>query len=393
MTSGLTPQGFSATTVQEEVDDLNNKFLANVDGALDLSPDQPIGQIISIFSEKFAELMELGATVYNSINPNAAEGQLLANVCSISGTFPQVATFSTVTANLLLAASTTVTAGAIATVAGQPANRWVLIADAVNSGGTTATVSAQFRSEVAGPFVANAHTLTVIGTPTIGWISVDNPADAVAGLPADTDTTLRQRREAELAGEGAGTVDAIRAAVLKVAGVIQAFVFENTSLVTDGTGLPGKAFRVVVWDGPGMSATNDHIAQAIWDHKPSGILSFGSLVGNATDSTGTVRALNFDRAIQKRLYVVCTTTPGTLNTAGTQAVKNALAAYALATFNLGVSVIDLPFRAAALVPGVTTDVPTFMFDFVPSPTNTANLPITGQQIATLQTADILVNGV
>ena len=59
-----------------------------------------IGQVIGIFAEKFAELMELGATVYNAVNPNAAEGQLLANVSAISGTFPQVATYSTVADSL-----------------------------------------------------------------------------------------------------------------------------------------------------------------------------------------------------------------------------------------------------------------------------------------------------
>ncbi len=389
---GLTPTGFVATTVTEEVADLNAKVLANVDGSLDLSPDQPIGQLIGIFAEKFAEIMELGATVYNAINPNAAEGQLLVNDCALSGTIPQVATYSTVVASLTLNAGTTVTAGATAAVLNQPTNTWVLLANATNSGGTTAVITATFRSNLPGPFVANAGTLTVIGTPTIGWLAVTNLADAFAGNPADTDTTLRQRRQIELAGEGSGDLDAIKAAVIKVAGVIQALVFENTSLVTDATGLPGKAFRVVIWDGPGMSADNTAIAQAIWNHKPTGILSFGGTSANATDSDGNLRAISFDRAIPLRLYVSCTTTPSVLTAAGTLAVKAAIAAYGAAAFNLGVTVIDLPFRASALVAGVTTDVPTFAFDVTPSPTNTANLSVPGGEIATIATTDIRVNG-
>jgi uncharacterized phage protein gp47/JayE len=390
----LLPTGFVAPTTDEEVQALNALFLANVNGSLDLDPDQPMGQVIGIFAEKFAELSELGATVYNALNPAAAEGQLLVNVAALSGTRPQVATYSQVVANLSLNAATTVTAGAIVSVAGQPQNTWVLLANVVNAGGSPAVVPGTFRSSQPGPFAANAGTLTVIQTPTIGWTAVTNPLDAKAGLSADTDATLRQRRDAELSAEGAGDIDAIRAAVLQVPGVVQAFVYENVTLITDSTGLPGKSFRVVVWDGVGLLASNNAIAQAIWGEKPSGILAFGTTAsGTATDSTGVARTVLFDRAQQVRLWVSCTTTPSTLSGSGTAAVKSALVAYALANFNLGVTVIDLPFRAAALVVGVDTDVPVFQFDTHAVPTNTANLPISGLQIATLASTDILVNGV
>ena len=136
-------------------------------------------------------------------------------------------------------------------------------------------------------------------------------------------------------------------------------VYENTTLITDGTGLPGKSFRVVIWDGAGMAAANNDVAQAIWDSKPSGILSFGTTAsGVAIDSTGQSRTLLFDRAVQVPIYIICTTTPATLTTAGTAAVKAAMAAYATANYNLGISVIDLPLRASGIIPGVTIDVPT-----------------------------------
>jgi hypothetical protein len=392
VSGGLTPQGYIANTVQEEITDLGNSILANVDGGLDLSPDQPLGQLVGIFAEKFTELTELGATVYNAINPNAAEGQLLANVSALSGTYPQVATYSIVQATLTLNASTTVTAGATAIVAGQPANIWVLQTTVTST--SPGNYPATFQSQVPGPFVANAGTLTVIGTPTIGWTAVTNAADAEQGLMADTDTTLRQKRALELLGEGSGDIDAIRAAVLKVGGVEQVFVYENTTLVTDGTGLPGKSFRVVIWDGPTMAALNDAVAQAIWDSKPAGILSFGTTAsGNATDSTGTIRTILFDRAVQVPIYVTLTTTPGTLTTAQTAAVKLALTTYASTNYNLGVEVVALALRAQAILPGVTIDVPTFFLGTAPSPVGTGNIAISGLDIATLSSTNILVNGV
>jgi len=394
MSGGLTNTGFVATTTAEEVDDLNGKVLANVDAALDLSPDQPIGQLIGIFADKYSSLMQVVATIYDSFNPDAAEGALLANVAAISGTRPQVATYSLAVVNLSLNAGVTVTAGAVGAVAGQPTNTWVLVTTVTNPGGSPAVISGIMRSNAPGPFAANAHTLTVINTPVIGWTALDNPFDATPGLSADTDTTLRQKREIELLGEGSGDTAAIASAVLKSdPNIISAFCFENDTLVMDATGLPGKAFRVVVWDGVSALASNTAIANAIWSRKPSGIQSFGSIATTITDSQGNSQIVYFDRAAQLPLWVTCTTTPSTLTTAGTAAVKAALAAYALKVFGLGVSVIDLPFRAAALVPGVTTDVPTFAFDFHASPTNTGNLAVSGLQIATLSTTNILVNGI
>lgn len=390
---GLTTQGFVATTIDEEVEDLNEKVLANVNASLDLDPDQPIGQIVASFAAKFASAMELGATVYNALNPAAAEANLLANVCALSGTYPQVATYSYVNANLTLTAGTTVAAGAVVAVNGQPTNTWVLVSDVTNSTGSTGPVPGRFRSVQPGPFVANAGTLTVINTPTVGWTVVVNPLDAEQGLTADTDATLRIRRAAEVSGQGSADLDAIRAAVLKVAGVLQCFVFENTSLLTDGNGVPGKAFHVVVWDGVGLSASNNAIAQAIWNTKPGGILSYGATTGNAIDSTGATQIIAFDRAQQMRTYVSCTTTPGTLTSPQTTAIKYAIAAYALANFGLGSTLVALSFRASALVTGINTDVPLFAFDFHSSPVNTGNLTTTGLQIATVDTGDILVNGV
>jgi uncharacterized phage protein gp47/JayE len=393
--SGLTSTGYLATTVEEEVDNLNALFLANVNAALDLDPDQPFGQVIAIFANELANLTELGATLYNAINPNAAEGQLLVNAAALTGTIYQVATYSYCTCTVNLNAGVTLTAGVVAAVAGQATNTWVLTANVTNSGGSPANVTAIFQSSLPGPFVANPGTLTVINTPTIGWNSITNAAAATEGLSADTDTTLRQRRELELQGQGSGDLDAIRAAVLKSdPNILSVYAYENTSLTTDANGVPGKAFHVVVWDGPGALASNAAIAAAIWATKPSGIQSYGTqfFVGTP-DSLGNTQTVAFDRAIQVPLWVTCTTTPASLTGAQTPAVKAALAAYALATLGVGAAVIDLPFRAAALVPGVTTDVPTFAFDVHSSPTNTGNLPATVLQIYTLSTANILVNGV
>jgi uncharacterized phage protein gp47/JayE len=365
-----------------------------VDAALDLSPDQPLGQIVGIFAEKYAELTQLGATVYNALNPDAAEGALLANLAAISGTRPQVATYSTVTATVNLNASTTLPAGAAASVSGQAGNIWVSTADAVNSSAASANVAVVFRASTPGHVVANAGTLTVIGTPTPGWNSITNAASATLGLAADTDATLRARRKLELSSGGSGDVDAIRAAVLlSDSHILSAFVRENATIYTNASGEPPHSVHVIIWDSAGASASNAAVGAALWASKPAGIQTYGATAVNVTDASGNTQTVFFDRATQVVLHVACTTTPSILTAAQTLAVKSAIAAYANATFGLGTSVTALPFRASALVPGVTTDVPSFAFDTTASPTNTANITISQMQIATVSTANVTVNGV
>lgn len=86
-----------------------------------------------------------------------------------------------------------------------------------------------------------------------------NRLDAVPGTDEETDAAFRLRREELLRVAGAAAVEAIRADLLALDGVADAKVFENVTLVTDGDGVPGKAFESVVLEqtggGTGFSAS------------------------------------------------------------------------------------------------------------------------------------------
>lgn len=393
MTYGLTPTGFISKTSTEIQSDIGTNMLVNLDAALDLSPDQPFGQVIGIFSNELAPVWDLLATVYNQMNPDAAEGDLLRSLCALTGVRAQSATKSHVTCVMNLAAGTSVPAGSIAYVQNQPANTWTLVTTVTNATLDPADFNGEFQSSLAGPYVANANTLIVIGTPVIGWNSIYNPEDATLGLSEDTDAQLRLKRQAELSASGAANPDAIRADVLQVPGVLQAFCYENTSLLPDIEGVPGKAFHVIIWDGPGSEADNDAVAQAIWNSHPSGIQSFGGIFGNATDSTGTNQVMYFDRATEVPVYMTLTTTRNASASSDYRTeVRAALVAYANLTLNLGVDVVALAFRAQALTVTGVLDVPTFTLGITPAPLTTSNIVISSLQIATLSTTDILVDG-
>jgi hypothetical protein len=119
-------------------------------------------------------------------------------------------------------------------------------------GDGTGLANVLFDAEEVGAIPANAGaidteaSLGAIETPVTGWDDAKNLVDGAVGRELETDPELRLRREQLLRATGAATVDAIRADVLTVDGVAEAFVFENVTLVTNGDGVPGKAFETVI---------------------------------------------------------------------------------------------------------------------------------------------------
>lgn len=89
---------------------------------------------------------------------------------------------------------------------------------------------------------------------------------------------------------GAGTVDAITANILDLEGVTDAFIVENRTFAVDVDGRPPKSFESVVTGGD-----DDEVGQVIWDRKPAGIETFGTIATAPLDSQGQSRVINFSR--------------------------------------------------------------------------------------------------
>lgn len=394
--AGFSSTGLVKKTVEECRAEIAAEMLAKISATLDLSADQPMGQAVAIFSQREAILWEVLETLANGIDPDAAEGSLLDVVCAITGTIRKLAKKSKVSVNCNVNDGATFTAGQIMlNVTGQPDARFVNTS-AVGPFSPAGVYAIDFESVEYGPIVANAATLTTITSPVSGLNSATNPKDATLGNERETDADLRARRVEEIAARGASTVDAIRADLLNVAGVKQAFVFENVTLTTDADGLPGKAFEAVVFDGTTPEALDADIAQPVWDSHPSGAEMHGNTTANAVDATGTTRAVGFSRATVVAVYldfVDVEVDPEEFPADGEQLIKDAVAAYALKKQNLGVDVIAVGMKAAAMtVPGVI-DVPTLKLGAAPSPTGTSNVPISGRQIAFLDTSNMAVSAV
>lgn len=359
--AGVTPTGFDVATYDEIVDAIETDLHANIDPALELGADTPAGQVIASFSDRLAEAWEALDIAYSAIDPRKAEGFQLDTVGVLRGVKRNPATKGTTDLDLDIDAGTVLPAGVIVAVAGEDGNQWALRESyGPAPGGVVGGIT--FDAVKTGVFTAAPNTITNIVTPVAGWNSATNPSAATPGAAAESDAAYRARQDLALASSGSGTVDAIRTAVLAVTGVQEAIVYENTATALanfDGVNVAPHSFAVMVYDGTSPAASNNAIAQAIWDNKPAGIYSNGSESGNAIGKDGVSRNINFYRAefINIVITITVVTDPARFPIGGAAAVQARIVNYMSSILGLGDDVIPLQVQACVLetaggVPGV-----------------------------------------
>ncbi len=319
---GLTPDGFVAKTLEEIEASMVQQQRDHIDPGLDTSQFGLIGQLNGIVASELASLWELAEAVNDAQDPAKAQGAQQDALYSLTGPTREDARASIVIADCVLEPGTSIPIGeAIASVAGKPDARFANAQPLVNASGATATVSVRFEALAPGPVAANAGTLTVRDTLPVGWTSVTNPDDADLGADIESDAAYRHRREDELAGQGGGTLDGIRADLLKLESVIAVGMIENVDTV-EHNGVPGKSFVAIVRSQP--AALDDQtIAETIWAVKPAGIQAFGDVVRTVVDVEGGAHDIGFARPLERAVYVALRLTTGP-NYVGNDVLKEAI---------------------------------------------------------------------
>jgi uncharacterized phage protein gp47/JayE len=298
----LTTSGFERPLQADIAESIAADQRSTISAQLDVSESTAIGNLNNIFADRIALAYEALEEAVVMVDPDNATGERMVSIALLTGTELRAAQPGSVTITCTLAASTVFLAESLVVHAvDDPTNRWLNRDDVETT--TAGTYDVTFLSEVAGvDAVAIAGTLTVIASPLDGFSLATNAEDATPGRDIESIEELRARREDELALGGSGTVDAIRADVLELDGVIECLVEENATDAPVGD-LSPHSLRVVVWDGdPGAVANND-IAQAIFETAPAGIAVLGALSGVATRSDGATVTRQFERAEVVDVYV------------------------------------------------------------------------------------------
>lgn len=383
----VTAQGFERPTVLELFQEVVDEVHATVSDQIDYTPPAPLAVIDGIRANQLGKGYEALEVAYGAFDPDTAENFLLLAICKLSGTEFHGATPTAVLCQCSLAAGTQLLAGThFAAVSGSPDIRATPKANFTAP--TTSSFPILFVCEQTGPIPISLNTLTVIATALTGWTAVNNPSDGILGQVADTDATLRTRRETELAASGSSSVDAIAADVERVDGVQSVLVLENVTSTVDANGLPPKSFEVVLWDGGG-GALDDALAQTIWNTKPGGIQPFGGAgSGTALDRNGKAQPVAFTRSTQKTVYIEYTlTVDGTFDA---DAFKLAVTTAANAAHKTDTDVLFARMNSIAFPLQGVVNVLGIKLGFAPSPTLSADLPITLREIARFDVGRITV---
>lgn len=221
-----------------------------------------------------------------------------------------------------------------------------------------------------------------------------NSLDVALGADEETDPALRVRREQSLSATGSATIDAIRAAVLAVANVTEAFVFENVTDVIDPSGVDPHAFETVI---RGPTAIDADVAQAIFDVKAAGIKADGTTSETVTDSQGFDHTVSFSRATEIDIHIEIDITVNTdpdlgpiYPTDGDTQVAAALVAFGNG-LGIGRDVILEQVKCEAFEVSGVVDITDFKIDTSGPPTGTVNIPIANREIAAFDTSRVTVN--
>lgn len=299
----LTDKGFERLTFAEILEVLTEKAKELFGDDIDTSDNSTFGKFLRLLCSDTAENQELAELVYLSAFPMTATGVNLDRIVSLVGIQRYPATYSqqqitiTGTANTVVPMGFLVSAGDIIFHTAQSYT--------IGSGGTVeAIVICNTRGTVGNVEIGSINNVV---NPTEGVESVTHTGTEKLAEDKETDFSLRNRFTASQAGTGSGTTDSITGAILRVQDVKSCFIEENDTDQTVGTLTP-HSFRCYVL-AP-LSAKQD-IAEAIFEKKPIGVNTVGSVSSTVTDKGGGEHTIKFEWTETVPIYVKCTIVPNT----------------------------------------------------------------------------------
>jgi hypothetical protein len=144
------------------------------------------------------------------------------------------------------------------------------------------SVTLPFACVVNGAIACPAQTFAIF-TTIAGWDSAVSSASGVLGNAVESRSEFEARRAASVAINSTGTPQAVKAAVLAVPNVLDAYVIDNplaTTATVGGVSLAPHSIYVAAYGGAAAA-----IAQAIWTKKMPGCAMNGNTTVTVYDTT------------------------------------------------------------------------------------------------------------
>ncbi len=257
----FTPNGLTLPTDAEILAgaqaDMNAAFGGNLNPALETPQGQQATSLSAIIADKNSQI----ANVVNQMNPDIASGRFQDAIGRIYylDRIPAAGTVVQIQCNGL--SGTVIPVGAM--VQDTSGNQY----SATQSGtiGVSGNVTIPFTCTTFGPIPVPSS--VSIYKAISGWESA-SPGSGVEGNLVESRQAFEIRRRASVALNATGSVQAVRAAVLAVSGVVAAYAIDNTTgspITVGGVTLPANTIYVAAVGGLASD-----IANAIWTKKSAG---------------------------------------------------------------------------------------------------------------------------
>lgn len=277
--------GISAPSFQDILDTLKYKYRALYGQDVDIDDDTQDGQFIGIQASAINDSNNAIIAAFNARSPTNAQGAGLSSVVKINGLKREPSSNSTAAVLITGTTGTSLNNCIIGDNVGL-GTQWSIPSFTIIGDDGTVTVSATCLTS--GAITAEAGTLTNILTPTLGWLSVSNPASAAPGSPIEDDATLRQRQAVSQNQASQSPVIALAAALRQLAGVTRVDYDENVGEGADANGVPGHSVSFVV-EGGDVQEIGNTIALKL----TTGTGTFGTTTETVIDPAGQPIDIHF----------------------------------------------------------------------------------------------------
>ena len=304
MPDELTENGLTLSTASEIRADLVQSYQGIYGDDIVLDSNTADGQLIDIYTQAAIDIREVIREVYNTIDPDYCRGTIQDIRYRINHLVRSGGTYTIVPITMVINATVTLqgldsnyndpnaTAFGFSDDSGQ---KYYLIDSTTLTAGTYTKL---FRAATLGEVHPIIGTITTPITIVKGVVSgINNSAPTSIGVDQETDEAFALRRQRSPEYRGQNTIDAMRAQLLALDGVSDAYVYQNPESTTDSDGIPPHYIWVIAEGG-----ANEDIADVIYANS-GGAGCKGSVVIDVPTTSGQTFKARFDRPTAVPLYI------------------------------------------------------------------------------------------
>ena len=298
---GVTETGFYRPTLEDIINEKNKKAKQIFGEDFDVDEKTPQGKFFRVNAAAESKLCEIAEGIYYSIFPSTARGISLDRVCDFANLTRENAGYAVLELKVIGTEGHTIPAGTI--FKNDAGLEFYSTSDAVinnnefnDSSGDSeicyAVVNVQCTESGEIGNVTNVNSLKVVDTNVEKVEYVQNIS---RGTEIESDPELREKFTKVIQGMGTNTREAIKANVLRVSGVKNVILIDNTKNddmgISQALTVAQGTYAIVVHSD---DLTNSvEVAKAIFEKQPLGIPQSGNTFVTIKDEAGINQDIRF----------------------------------------------------------------------------------------------------